>query len=135
MDVDGSNVKPLTKSGIGFSDFSWSPGGGRIVYESGGDIFIVSDDGAWGVTLINESCNVWEPAWSPNGEKIAYQSWEHNEESSSNAKIYVADVDGGIRERLTENTYYDDYPGWSPDGSKILFTIDPEENGKPICTP
>ena len=53
-----------------------------------------------------------------------YQSWEEE----GNAEIWVMDVDGGNRTRLTNNTAYDDYPSWSPDGVQIVFVSDRDGN-------
>jgi hypothetical protein len=129
MNADGTNVERVTRAGVGFTELSWSPNGRRIAYTSGGNILAISYDGNWNVAVLDESFTVAEPAWSPDGSKIVYQSWEHNKEKPRNSEIYVMDVDGGNRTRLTNNTYYDDYPAWSPDGSKIAFVSDPDGDG------
>lgn len=38
-----------------------------------------------------------------------------------NRDIYVMDIDGGNRIRLTGNLAVDMHPAWSPDGDKIAF--------------
>ncbi len=38
------------------------------------------------------------------------------------AELYIADIDGGNRKRLTDNAYYDAEVSISPDGKKIAFT-------------
>ncbi|MQF70561.1 DUF5050 domain-containing protein [SAR202 cluster bacterium AD-812-D07_MRT_10900m] len=58
-----------------------------------------------------------DPAWSPDGTKIAFASqrdWDY--------EIYVMDADGSNPTRLTENNGWDRQPDWSPDGSKIAFS-------------
>jgi TolB protein len=37
-------------------------------------------------------------------------------------ELYVADIDGGHRKRLTDNVYYDAEVSVSPDGNKIVFS-------------
>ena len=37
-------------------------------------------------------------------------------------ELYIADIDGGNRKRLTDNVYYDAEVSISPDGKKIVFT-------------
>ena len=59
----------------------------------------------------------YNPAWSPDGKQIAFQS-AHNEK---NMDIYVMNADGSSRRRLTRHPARDRYPSWSPDGRKILF--------------
>jgi len=58
------------------------------------------------------------PSWSPDGEKIVYCSgWVDN--------IYIINVDGSNKRKITNNTprtnmgHWD--PAWSPDGEKIAF--------------
>jgi Tol biopolymer transport system component len=57
-----------------------------------------------------------EPAWSPDGEKIAFES-----NRDGNSDIYVMNVDGSNIRRLTTDPAIDCRPAWSPDGTKIAF--------------
>jgi Tol biopolymer transport system component len=122
MEVDGSNQERLTTSGGGEGYLSCSPDGRRIAYGAEGDILTINDDGNWNIALLSGR-EAFEPAWSPDGTKIAFQSWEHDP-----SEIYVMDVDGGNLTRLTDNSAYDDYPAWSPDGTKIAFISDRDGN-------
>lgn len=63
-----------------------------------------------------ENSNDFEPAWSPDGKKIAFSS---NRDGA--LEIYVVNVDGTGRTRLTDNTEAASHPAWSPDGAKIVF--------------
>jgi TolB protein len=63
-----------------------------------------------------------EPAWSPDGSKIAFRS-----ESSD---IYVIDADRTDLTQLTNNPAGDGSPAWSPDGTKIAFTSGRDGNGE-----
>ncbi len=65
------------------------------------------------------------PDWSPDGSKIAFQSYRDGDITPS---IYVMDADGANVQRLTNENYYDGAPAWSPDGKKIAFTS--ERKGK-----
>ncbi len=118
MDVDGDNQEQLTTSGVEVGYHSCSPDGRRIIYGASGDILTINDDGTWSMALLSGR-SAYEPAWSPDGSKIAFQSWEHDP-----SEIYVMDVDGGNLVRLTNNSDYDDYPAWSPDGTRIAFVSD-----------
>jgi eukaryotic-like serine/threonine-protein kinase len=59
------------------------------------------------------------PAISPDGERIAYVSYE-----SGNPDIYVTDVRGGVPLNLTQSPSAEYGPKWSPDGSSIVFESD-----------
>jgi TolB protein len=57
-----------------------------------------------------------EPAWSPDGTKIAFSSRREGA-----AHIYVMKADGSDTQRLTGGKLSDDHPSWFPDGAQILF--------------
>ena len=59
------------------------------------------------------------PAWSPDGSKIAFESFRDGQ-----AEIYVMNANGTGLIRLTNNPAFDGHPTWSPDGTKIAFTSD-----------
>ena len=60
-----------------------------------------------------------EPAWSPDGRKIAFQSTRNG-----NREIYVMNADGSGKRNLTRNPAQDGRPSWSPDGRRIAFVSD-----------
>lgn len=54
--------------------------------------------------------------WSPDGEKIAFESGFQDELS-----IFTIDINGQNLTSLTSTEYNDERPVWSPDGTKIAF--------------
>ncbi len=56
-----------------------------------------------------------QPAFSPDGEQIAFQSWRGNSRG-----LITASSSGG-NEYLIANFLEDELPVWNPDGSNILF--------------
>ncbi|MEP7225358.1 MAG: DPP IV N-terminal domain-containing protein [Actinomycetota bacterium] len=57
-----------------------------------------------------------EPAWSPDGTKIAFSS-----RRSGSFDVYVMNADGTGTQRLTSTKDHDSHPTWSPDGTQIAF--------------
>jgi len=49
-------------------------------------------------------------------------NWSDERNYPQGAELYIADIDGGNRKRLTDNSYYEAEVSISPDGKKILFT-------------
>lgn len=58
------------------------------------------------------------PDWAPDGKRMTYGSGSPDRDASH---IYVMDVDGTHRIRLTHDTAVDRHPSWSPDGMRIVF--------------
>jgi Tol biopolymer transport system component len=58
-----------------------------------------------------------DPVWSPDGEKIAF-----NSDRDGDFEIYVMDSDGTDLVKITDNNDNDASPSWSPDGKRMAFT-------------
>lgn len=80
------------------------------------DLFTLNPDGS-GLTNITRSVGQeTEPAWSPDGRRIAF---------IRDGKVHVMDADGDAVRILTPNTEgVEESPAWSPDGSLIAFARD-----------
>ena len=61
----------------------------------------------------------WNPAWSPDGSRIAFD--RNGAGQLGGADIWVMKADGSGLQRLTSGTSFDAHPTWSPDGKKIAF--------------
>ncbi len=67
----------------------------------------------------DEPCDV--PAWSPDGERIAYRA--------GNGDLRVMDADGGNDRSLTASWNLGHYFSWSPDGRWLAYSrLDPDYN-------
>ena len=131
MNVDGTGVERVTRSGLWRVVPAWSPDGRRLAYVADGKIMVRSVGGDFSQTLYSERLRGTHPSWSPDGARIAFVSYKHAKDDRDHAgsEIYVMDVDGGNRVRLTENSYRDNTPSWSPDGARIVFVGDPGGDG------
>ena len=79
-------------------------------------------------SLTYHSRSDYSPAWSPDGQRIAFVSFR-----DGNYEIYVMNADGSEITRLTDTSRYaarvfDGSPAWSPDGQRIAFQSDRDGN-------
>jgi Tol biopolymer transport system component len=90
------------------------------------DIYTVNPDGTNLTNLTADtstSVSEGEPAWSPDGTKIAFSSDLNNKSPGYLDDIYVMDADGSNPKRLTNNDYREQFVGsWSPDGAKMVLS-------------
>ncbi len=119
----------VTTLGLIAATLGFAPGAGAtsvngsIAFRSNRDgnneIYVMNADGSGQSRLTNNAANDFDPAFSPDGTKIAFASSIRN--SGPDAKIYVMNADGTDPTNLT--TAADDRdPAFSPDGRKIAFT-------------
>ena len=88
-----------------------------------------SEQRTLGASLVQKVLGIgvaYEPAWSPEGERIAFISdVGPDKETWDNEEIFVMDLDGSGRTRLTNTPGNDHWPPtWSPEGTRIAFTSD-----------
>jgi dipeptidyl aminopeptidase/acylaminoacyl peptidase len=123
---DGSSAIQLTNLEALGSD--WSPDGSLVAFDYydgfNSQIGLVNANGT-GFTPLTTDDSVFhgEPAWSPDGTKIAIESDDGNFPSGEG--IYLIDPStGAFLLRLTANPYGqgDIDPRWSPDGKWVVFT-------------
>ena len=76
-------------------------------------------DGAFQLTRSEKSSTA--PAWSPDGQWIAFVSARGGKDATAN--LWRIRVDGGEAEPVTEEKGAVSVPAWSPDGRSIAFLL------------
>jgi WD40 repeat protein len=82
-------------------------------------ISVVNTNGANARRLTDLASSDGDPAWSPDGNRIAFTT-----DRDGNREIYSVDADGSNPLRLTSDSAADYAPAWSPDGTRIAFVSD-----------
>jgi TolB protein len=80
---------------------------------------VVADaDGHNPETIVSSPEPLMSPAWSPDGQKIAYVSFEGGQSA-----IYIQGVYTGKRQKVTTYKGINGSPAWSPNGRKLAMTL------------
>jgi Tol biopolymer transport system component len=94
---------------------------GKIAFQSDRDgnreIYSMNRDGTSPTNLTNHSDADFDPAFSPDGLKIAFTS----SRAGGGFEIFTMNVDGTGVTQLTNATDQDRNPAWSPDGQRLVF--------------
>ncbi len=120
-DLDGKDIKRLTKSPSIETSPCWSPNGYQIAFTSdkigSPKIFVMDADGSNVHQLSYEGGYQDSPAWSPKGDKIAYQCIV-----GGKFEILVTQPDGSNTFQVTNCPGNNEYPAWAADGEHIAFS-------------
>ncbi len=126
MDYDGANVRTITANG-GLNKFpEWAIDNSKLVFitklprKASWELWI--QDLSGGRTVIpTPTSYVSSPALSPDGLQVVFSARSLNRVDSD---IFISNLDGSRRRRLTNHSAIDTSPAWSPTGQQIAFVSD-----------
>lgn len=132
MDVDGSNLQPLTPKEHNVSNATWSPDGERLAYTSDGQIHMVWLDSGRTVELTNFDQSPGSLSWSPSGEYLAFSKFVPERRS---APVSLPGQPDGAEwaeppQYIDDMYYRADGRGFLPQGSRHIFVM-PADGGAP----
>ena len=110
MNADGGDQRQLTFDASGKDQVpDWKPDGTRIAYECAPAICVMNPDGSDQVQLTTPTGEAYDfgPAWSPNGNKVAFLHYGRDE-----GDIFTMRADGTKRTRITRNRKWEGFPDW-----------------------
>ncbi len=136
MNADGTNIRPITNEQDGACQPDWSPDGMRIVYVSpcrertadasypGSSLYIMNVDGSGRTPLPTTLGGDFEPAWSPDGKRIAFTSFR-----DGYFEIYAINLENNQVERLTDArktggiSVSARQPAWNSFGTQLTYVL------------
>jgi Tol biopolymer transport system component len=135
MDANGTHQRRLTFNQQPDYSAAWSPDGRQLVFvrrpatsTTPGEPFGPTDlwtldlrTGAEHQLTNNPETEDDRPQWSPDGERIVFQS---EVKEPGNVDIYTIRPNGRDLRRITTTPSFDAFPNYSPDGKQITFTSD-----------
>ena len=86
-------------------------------------LMVADSDGYNPQTVVRSGEPLLSPAWSPDGRKLAYVSFERG-----NSSIYIQDIATGARELVASFRGINGAPNFSPDGRRLALTLSKSGN-------
>jgi eukaryotic-like serine/threonine-protein kinase len=142
VNADGTNLTEITNIPGGACQPDWSPDGLHIVFISpcqaqkndspvnyspdsykDARLYIINYDGTGLAEIPSLQNGNFDPAWSPDGNRIAFASL-----TNGSAQIYIINLVDNVVTPLTQPSTdvlmpdWSRQPAWSPDGKLIMYT-------------
>ncbi len=137
MGADGTNRIRLTAPEVYALYPTWNPDGSLIAYvvrvdsnldgelwfSDGGYLYMTDYGGNLSVQLTNDTFGTLQPAWSPDGQMIAYHTWgdtngDGEVTSRDVATLYALTIEGDARIPITDDSFSEFAPAWAAQGAE-----------------
>jgi TolB protein len=92
-------------------------------------LIVADSDGENQQKIASSSEPIMSPAWSPDGQSLAYVSFE-----SRASAVYVQTLRTGERSRVSARAGINGAPAWSPDGGTLALTLSRKDGDVDIYT-
>jgi TolB protein len=86
---------------------------------------VADSDGFSEQVILKSRKPIMSPAWSPNGKRLAYVSFEKDR-----SIVYVQELKSGKREIVAQYKGINSAPRWSPDGKRLALTLSKDGNSE-----
>ncbi|MBK1647136.1 Tol-Pal system beta propeller repeat protein TolB [Rhabdochromatium marinum] len=86
---------------------------------------VADADGFNPQTIVDSPDPIMSPAWSPDGRKLAYVSFEHRQSA-----IYIQELATGRRTKIASYPGINGSPAFSPDGARLAMTLSKDGNAE-----
>ncbi len=93
--------------------------GSGYTFDAASQLFVVPLDGGPPRQITSGEASSREPAWSPDGRRVAFVRTRTGPADYNLTDLWVCDADGGNTQRLTDDVGRAAAPAWSPDGRTI----------------
>ena len=100
-----------------------SPDGQTIAIDLQGGLWTLPIRGGAAKRITDEYYDARQPAWSPDGKSLAFQSFR-----DGTWRIWTMNADGANAKAITSGPFDDREPHWSPDGTRLAFSSDRSGN-------
>jgi serine/threonine protein kinase/Tol biopolymer transport system component len=135
INTDGTGLQLITTMENGACQPSWSPDGSQLVfispcltraefydaaYYNDASLYMINADGTELKQLTTIPGSDYDPAWAPDGKRIAFTSLRDGRK-----EIYVLTIESGALTRLTtsKGDIENIQPAWSPFSNQIAYTV------------
>ncbi len=104
-------------SRLAYVTSEWGVEGQRVTLR------VADADGHNPQTIVSSKEPIMSPAWSPDGRRLAYVSFENRQTA-----VFVQELATGRRERVASFPGINSSPAWSPDGNRLALTLSRDGN-------
>ncbi|MFZ1538860.1 MAG: Tol-Pal system beta propeller repeat protein TolB [Chromatiaceae bacterium] len=104
-------------SRLAYVTSEWGVEGQRVTLR------VADADGHNPQTIVSSKEPIMSPAWSPDGRRLAYVSFENRQTA-----VFVQELATGRRERVASFPGINSSPAWSPDGRRLALTLSRDGN-------